>query len=445
MIPIDPNLPHTRPPSAPESAMPILASHLLELEETQRRQLTGLAGAERLGTGCQNIDELLGGGVERGVVLGLSSSAEALEGRLISLNLIASALLPQPDATKNTTKAIIIDTTGSFPLALLLSVLKSRILATRSQPARNAVEHGHHSVSEPGQEGFGIRVGADAQRCLEMVAISRVFDFEGLWEVLGEIDQDTSSGGNSAIAPAMRPSGVQGDELEILDSQEDLTPEPTIPMSPELANPSSARDEEAGAGPEIIIVDNLTHIINELFARKEKREGPSSPHAILTLLSSTLHTLAKSRNILTVLHNTTTPSATQPSYSSRQQAHHSAPKSIFAATPTKPALGQVFSQFPDLHIFLHDMPRRREDAEALYGREEEAGPSDQKSVGYCTLIEVLKDECPILGRDREGERRFAWREQRWTAVVVAGDGTGLVAAFPAEGGTKGVGKWEKRS
>ncbi|PBP22400.1 hypothetical protein BUE80_DR006775 [Diplocarpon rosae] len=430
MIHFDHSLPHTLPPSSPESAMPILASHLLELEETQRRNFTGNGGEERLSTGCKDIDEVLGGGVERGVMLGVSSNVEGFEGRLLSLNLVASALLPRLSLPKPTSKAIVIDTTGSFPLALLLSVLKSRILANHSQCTHSAVENGIHWVNRPGQDETGISVDEEAQRCLEMVALCRVFDVEGLWEVLGEIGQDPSSGGDPKTVAA-RPPGVKEDEPEILDSQEeDLSSEVAIPVSPSLANPSLAPIEETDAGPEIIIIDNMTHIISELLARKEKREA----HTFLTLLSSSLHTLTTTHNILTVVHNTTTPSVTKPSYSSGQQAHHTVQRSIFASTTTKPALGQVFSQFPDLHIFLHDMPRRREDAEALYGRDGEAVPPGEGSVEYCTLIEVLKDECPILGRDREKERRFAWREQRWTAVTVDGAGTGLVAAFAERGG-----------
>ncbi|PBP26448.1 hypothetical protein BUE80_DR002686 [Diplocarpon rosae] len=435
MIYLDRSLPHTLPPSSPESAMPMLASHLLELEEEQRRKFTGEGGEERLRTGCKDIDEMLGGGVERGVMLGVSSNVKGCEGRLLSLNLVASALLPQLSSPKPTSKAIIIDTTGSFPLALLLSVLRSRILAHHPQCSPNAVEDGSHPAN--GQEETGISVEEGAQRCLEMVAICRVFDVEGLWEVLGEVGQDTSSGGNPEIVAA-RPRGVKEDEPEILDSQEDLTSEVAIPLSPSLADPRSAQIEETDGGPEIIIIDNMTHLINELFARKEKREEPlrglrTPAHTFLTLLSSTLHTLTKTHNLLTLVHNTTTPSATKHSYSSRQPAQHPTPKSIFASTTTKPALGQVFAQFPDLHLFLHGMPRRREDAEALYGRDEEAVPLDEDSVDYCTLIEVLKDECPLRGRDREKERRFAWREQRWTAVTVDGDGTGLVAAFAARG------------
>ncbi len=88
------------------------------------------------------------------------------------------------------------------------------------------------------------------------------------------------------------------------------------------------------------------------------------------------------------------------------------------------------------------MPRRREDAEKLYGRDEEIliADEDEGVVGYCTVVEVLKDECPILGSDRVVEgRKFGWREQRWTAVVTDGGGIRLIGAFQEIGGMRGLG------
>jgi hypothetical protein len=74
-------LDRTDPP--PEPARPILASHLLDLEERQRRQFNKGGGSERLKSGCEDIDELLGGGFERGILVGIS--AGGIEGRLVSI------------------------------------------------------------------------------------------------------------------------------------------------------------------------------------------------------------------------------------------------------------------------------------------------------------------------------------------------------------------------
>ncbi|KAH7418108.1 hypothetical protein BKA64DRAFT_716890 [Cadophora sp. MPI-SDFR-AT-0126] len=491
MIHIDHSLLPNATPSPPEPALPILASHLLELEEQQRKRFARHGRPERLSTGCRELDEVLGGdGTERGVVLGISASVEAREGRLLSLHLLASTLLPclsLPSTSKSRPakpKATIIDTAGSFPLALLASVLKSRLLEARSLSAQNAVQTGNHAVQEPKntKSGAGIDgkdkefVDEQVQQCLEMVAISRVFDIEGLWEVIGEVDHVESSltseldGKNGTEKAAFNvtdelPAAEQDigpSTPEILDSEEDTSPPSDSPSSTSKEEGDNASEDE---GIEIIIVDNMTHIINELFARKEK----SDAHTLLTLLSSTLHTLSKTNNILTILHNTTNPSttSTNTSYPPPNPRHnHNQPRplqsrSIFSSATHKPALGQIFAQFPDVHLLVHALPRGRRDAEILYGGDatgdpfaeddsrERAGGGERGGVRYTTVIEVLKDEAPSLHDDDDDEegggggarKRFAYREQRWTAVDVRSDGMGLVCAFaePQKGGGSGGG------
>ncbi len=68
-------------PPPPEPAKPILASQLLELEKKHRKRFTERGRGERISTGCGEIDEILGGGLERGIVVGIS--AEGGEGRLV--------------------------------------------------------------------------------------------------------------------------------------------------------------------------------------------------------------------------------------------------------------------------------------------------------------------------------------------------------------------------
>ena len=96
----------------------------------------------------------------------------------------------------------------------------------------------------------------------------------------------------------------------------------------------------------------------------------------------------------------------------------------------------------------------------LYGRNEDSLLSygNRKDVKYCFVVEVLKDETPNLDEEEEsgeaggsgwegkegengkgGRKRFAWREQRWTAVDVKGDGTGFVGAFQVKGNMRGLG------
>lgn len=66
---------------APEPAQPILASSLLDVEERQRHRFA--SRGERITTACAEVDEpVLDGGLERGIVLGVSAEGE--EGRLVS-------------------------------------------------------------------------------------------------------------------------------------------------------------------------------------------------------------------------------------------------------------------------------------------------------------------------------------------------------------------------
>merc|ERR1711964_45202 len=191
-----------------------------------------------------------------GGVLGISAPVEGREGRLLSLHLLASSLLPHlvqsalGPSNSPKIKATIIDTTGSFPLALLASVLSTRLLEARSLSVQNAVKTGNHAVQEPAPRRDDVDIDGQVHQCLEMVAISR---------------------DGPPPSPKDRGDTTEGDE-----------------------------------GIEIIVVDNMTHLINELFARKEK----SDAHNLLTLLSSTLYTLSKTNNILTILHNATNPITT---------------------------------------------------------------------------------------------------------------------------------------
>jgi hypothetical protein len=75
MVEID----HTAAP-VPEPAKPILAVHLLEIEERQRKRFS--ERGERVRTGCAEIDGyVLGGGFERGITVGISGDGN--DGRLV--------------------------------------------------------------------------------------------------------------------------------------------------------------------------------------------------------------------------------------------------------------------------------------------------------------------------------------------------------------------------
>jgi hypothetical protein len=223
----------------------------------------------------------------------------------ISIHLLASVLISRLPLNTSATqqnpdlssKAMIIDTTGSFPLSLLARVLKSRITMVQVLSARTANQTANYQLTDQSTDFYiAGQIDADVQRCLEMVAISRVFDVEGLWEVLGEVGRDTgkSHEGDVAVGSKRLSEGEEKHQdlyktQEIIDSEEETSP------SDEDASPASITRIEAETsrdhGTEIIIVDNLTHIINELFARKEKGDGKSLSHLHATMLTLAKHIL----------------------------------------------------------------------------------------------------------------------------------------------------------
>lgn len=192
--------------------------------------------------------------------------------------------------TPRITKASIIDTTGSFPLPLLASILKARVKLERESKLRKRADTGNYeSPKTPHTEEDSKQI----QKCLEMVAISRVFDLEGLWEVLGEVSHHSMI----EISKDTTKTGAVGDgaglhefsqHMQQVDSQRgDLTScegdfdasviGPQAETNPAPRDDSLSNQEDVDSGTEIIIIDNMTHIINELFVRKEKNEGTSFP------------------------------------------------------------------------------------------------------------------------------------------------------------------------
>jgi hypothetical protein len=167
--------------------------------------------------------------------------------------------------------------------------------------------------------GREIGIEEEAERHLELVAINRVFDVEGLWEVLSEVGRDSNSGGSHDELGGKRDDGqVVGDghanegaepglQPEIIDSEEediDLSdPQRTsnqqqLPAATTLhltKTKSTEQEDSEDEGTEIVIIDNMTNLINELFSRKERNEGAYPP-----LLPLGPHTIPK----LTEIHST---------------------------------------------------------------------------------------------------------------------------------------------
>ncbi|KAI9730468.1 MAG: hypothetical protein M1818_008163 [Claussenomyces sp. TS43310] len=432
-----PASPSPAPAPAPTPAAPLLASTLFSDMVRQKRRRRCVPGLDRLRTGCAQIDEdVLGGGLERGIVCGVSAGMEQGAGRLLTFHILITALLSDPHVT-----ATIIDSTGSFPLLLLSEVLQHRV-SENAELDRRRQESGGHAKPEqsrdPAEEKG--RIDKLVKGCLGRVAISRVFDVEGVWEVLSEVgrrcERSAREAGDGDVTSAtdMGPAGdetsdegvdmslvpdsgdadahdkADGDatakmKTEIIDSEEEddddvsLSPKQTSPLpqhsgsdrdmsrdSTEIIKHEEANDVDAASDRSeetnvMVVIDDMTTLINTLFSKTER----TSAHTILASLSRALHSLCRRHALLILLLNgLTTPKRSQAtdtrnSTSGRAKASGKRGVSIFSSTASKPALGHTFSSLLDLHLLITPVPQRRVDAEMLYGggaRHEEGGAQD---------------------------------------------------------------------
>lgn len=323
---------------------------------------------------------------------------------------------------------MVIDATGSFSLPLLVKVLRSRILKMRQDLRNRNDSSGNPDSFNDSDE---VEIQELVNTMLGLVGISRVFNIEGLWEVLSEVGQTNSCSNNNRgdkeisnnIPPQKVACGERRAESlhkipdEIGDSEdEDID----LQTSPPVENVSRTSNE-VETGPEILIIDNMHYLISHLFTHSEK----TSAHNLLCLLSRTLRTLTHAQNILTVLHNSTISTKINFTKPGTRQPPPPAIQSIFTSAVEKPSLGRIFDEFLDLHVMISKVPKSREDAEVLYGQDENL----QNEVSHCLVFEVLRDECPVLSKDRALGRRFGDREQRWGLFEIGIEGTGVVDAF----------------
>lgn len=152
------------------------------------------------------------------------------------------------------------------------------------------------------------------KQCLERVSISRVFDVWGFWEVIGEIGRDSkepteeeniqqkdSIEGEQASIAGSPDSKMESPmkpmkELEIEDSEAEDdgsisslgSPPPLTDSKPDSEIHAVRKDQQGEKAAEdreehrselrtdIVIIDNMTTLISELFARTERTAGKFS-------------------------------------------------------------------------------------------------------------------------------------------------------------------------
>ncbi|ELR07974.1 hypothetical protein GMDG_02833 [Pseudogymnoascus destructans 20631-21] len=258
---------------------------------------------------------------------------------------------------------------------------------------------------------------------------------------------DARSAGTREI---MDSDADDDDDDDDLATHHPPTPVPQNPQKkPSLNTPTNHHTTPTPFAPvtppttEIILLDNLTTLITTLFSRT------STPlaHRLLSQLSLTLSTLARSSSVTIFLLNTLVRKSAKTAGNPEQQRKKEQQKqhSVFAGMTATPSLGVVFDGFVELHLVCFALPRGREDAEGVYGVElpddedgtgaEERGDNRQRGsaeggIRFANVIEVLKDDCPQLERwegvsGGKRPRKKGDRENRWASFGVVG-GVGLV-------------------
>ncbi|KAF4928177.1 hypothetical protein CGCVW01_v002133 [Colletotrichum viniferum] len=249
-------------PSQASSHFPIepVSADVLLRRETKRRDALKKRGPVRVG--CREVDEyvLMGGGLERGSVVGVSAESEQM-GLMISLQAVATELC---GSEGEMSRAMVV--TAQPPAAILPAL-------------RDAVKAELAARSVTGAEVRGRLVS-----CLERVSITRVFDLEGLCEVLGDLD--IPPGSPVSEAPLVPEPEVllasQGQEEEVASPEPERITLPDLkpayespqrrPVRTEIAD--SEEEDDISDGKDGDVSDGKDNDINE--EKDDEAPAPSS-------------------------------------------------------------------------------------------------------------------------------------------------------------------------
>lgn len=224
----------------------------------------------------------------------------------------------------------------SRPRATIITTLAPSVILPL---LRNAIRVQVLSKLGPAHQSFQTEVRA----CLEHVAISRVFDIVGLWQVIGELEDHrkkvTVHDGTSRQEPQPPPQAVNETppssqrspspvatlpplrpkiRTEVLDSEgeeDDMLSSPTTPtksISPEpiaTAGHGGRDDDKLNLSvdtltsnmPDILLLTHFSTLLSTLFTQSDR----ANAHTTLQLLSTHLRYLARTTDRVILLLNTT--------------------------------------------------------------------------------------------------------------------------------------------
>ncbi|KAK5990993.1 hypothetical protein PT974_09268 [Cladobotryum mycophilum] len=450
---------------------PVPASLLANLE-ARRRDLVRELGPCR--SGCKELDDyiLLGGGFERGCVVGISAEDEDGFGMVLGLQVLVCSLLDGVE------RSVLIITPK--PSNAVLGPLRNGITTALAAKGLTPEE-----------------VARKRKQYLDQVMLSCVFDMDGLCEVLADLDMPESEKNESMMPKPDDPAAGKLKEhgrrnnaslignspqkkslplFEIQDSQDEEEEESIpLPSSPKghlsagrqepapkisnnddasanhFTNPNTNNDTNGSNNlklPEVIIITHFSSILTSLYTQREK----SAAHITLQLLSSRLRHLSRtlsSHPLILLLNSTDSSNTSTETYQKSNLVNLPQPPSSNADTVQQPTTSKAVD--PTLRsIFNPPLPARYirpSPADEAFRRRihktnkpsfgmiftqlldlhllctrvprttpviEKASPSTQ-FLCYVTVVEVLLDEMGLWEGKRGNRRR---REQRWAPFDV---------------------------
>ncbi|KAL9468932.1 hypothetical protein ACSS6W_010626 [Trichoderma asperelloides] len=364
---------HTSPghQQVPPRPGPVSASALASIEKQRRDFVRGLGPCR---SGCDDLDNyvLLSGGFERGSVVGISAEDEDGVGVTVGFLIYyyghsrVFLLLCFP-------ALFLVKTISNITLSQLgLQVLACSLLDKAAQKAqvitpkppstivvllKNAItaELKARNVSAADE------IATRRRDCLDRIMLSRVFDMDGLDEVLADLDATTAASGGGEMQSAKETTtvtaaqpdstaaagGGDGDDAavvtsmeekeqqeasvvaEIQDSQdEDETPSPppspvTISQPPRLqshdisnmkdaatepdthnaAKTQINKNDTTATPPDVLLITHFSSLLTSFFTQRDK----PAAHAALRLLATRLRRLSRTlpSNPLVILINST--------------------------------------------------------------------------------------------------------------------------------------------
>ncbi|OTB01814.1 hypothetical protein M426DRAFT_210372 [Hypoxylon sp. CI-4A] len=207
---------------------PMSGATLYEVE-TARREKIRQRG--KLKTGCAEVDDaVLLGGWERGSVVGVSAE-DGDAGLLVGLQTVAHALV---FANQQLAKSAVVQPRPTPRVAIITTQTATSILLTLREVIRAQVQVKLGPTASRRQD----EANAEVRRCLEQISISRVFDVEGLWEVLSELEAPPSSPSPSP-APPSAPVATVPEEKEQVETEVEREASPGSSELSELSSPTS--------------------------------------------------------------------------------------------------------------------------------------------------------------------------------------------------------------